>query len=147
MCGMLNLPPLFSNSFEKRLTSMRMTKPTKQSVCPVKTQISHGIRPVWPESSVSAWKNIGTLATQWADSEDSDQTERMPRLIWVFAGHTSHFVGFCRAAAMFLVLRTGISLKLHLSRSTTKPTEWPLHPVWSESLLSTWRNYGSLASS
>ena len=29
-----------------------------------------------------------------ADSEDSDQTGRMPRLIWVFAGHTGHFVGF-----------------------------------------------------
>ena len=29
-----------------------------------------------------------------ADSEDSDQTERMPRLIWVFTGRTCHFVGF-----------------------------------------------------
>ena len=29
-----------------------------------------------------------------ADSEDSDQTGRMPRLIWVFAGRTCHFVGF-----------------------------------------------------
>ena len=30
----------------------------------------------------------------YADSEDSDQTGRMPRLIWVFAGRTCHFVGF-----------------------------------------------------
>ena len=29
-----------------------------------------------------------------ADSEDSDQTGRMSRLIWVFAGRTCHFVGF-----------------------------------------------------
>ena len=29
-----------------------------------------------------------------ADNEDSDQTRRMPRLIWVFAGRTCHFVGF-----------------------------------------------------
>ena len=33
-----------------------------------------------------------TKPTKWlflhADSEDSDQTGRMPRLIWVFAGHT-----------------------------------------------------------
>ena len=29
-----------------------------------------------------------------ADSEDSDQTGRMPRLIWVFAGRTCHFVRF-----------------------------------------------------
>ena len=56
---------------------------------PAKTQISLGIHPVWSESS---------LSTQWvaqdpsflhADSEDSDQTGRMPRLIWVFAGRTT----------------------------------------------------------
>ena len=35
-----------------------------------------------------------TLATHWAHCKDSDQTGRMPRLIWVFAGHTDHFVGF-----------------------------------------------------
>ena len=29
-----------------------------------------------------------------ADSEDCDQTGRMPRLIWVFAGRTDHCVGF-----------------------------------------------------
>ena len=29
-----------------------------------------------------------------ADNEDSDQTGRMHRLIWVFAGRTDHFVGF-----------------------------------------------------
>ena len=66
-----------------------MIKPTKMSVRPAKTQISLGIRPVWSESS---------LCTQWvakdpsflhAGSEDSDQTGRMPRLIWVFAGHTA----------------------------------------------------------
>ena len=58
------------------------------SVRPAKTQINLGIPPVWSESS---------LCTQWvaegprflhADSEDSDQTGRMPRLIWVFAGPT-----------------------------------------------------------
>ena len=63
------------------------------TVRPAKTQISLGIRPVWSESS---------LCVQWvaedpiflhADSEDSDQTGRMPKLIWVFAGR-SHFVGF-----------------------------------------------------
>ena len=44
-----------------------------------------------------------SLCTQWVayepsflheDSEDSDQTGRMPRLILVFAGRTCHFVGF-----------------------------------------------------
>ena len=39
-----------------------MTKPTKWSVLPAKTQISLGIRPVWSESSLSAWRSIGSLA-------------------------------------------------------------------------------------
>ena len=61
----------------------------QQSECaPAKTQISLGIRPVLSESSLSAWRNLGPLATYWAHSEDSDQTGRMPRLIWGFAGHT-----------------------------------------------------------
>ena len=43
-----------------------------------------------------------SLCAQWvakdpmflyADSEDADQTEQMPRLICVFAGRTCHFVG------------------------------------------------------
>ena len=54
----------------------------------------------------SAWASVqsdqSSLCAQWvakdpsfvhADSEDSE-TGWMPRLIWVFAGHTCHFVGF-----------------------------------------------------
>ena len=61
---------------------------------PAKTQISLGICPVWSESSLSAWRKVGPLATHNMHSEDSDQTGWMPRLIWVFAGRTGHFVGF-----------------------------------------------------
>ena len=75
-----------------------MTKPTKWHVCPVKTKISLGIRPVWSEYSLSAWRNFGSLATQWAHYEDSDQTWRMPRLIWVFAVCTATLL-FCHEAA------------------------------------------------
>ena len=60
----------------------------------VKTQISLGIHAVWSEFSLSVWSKLGTLATHWPDSEDSDQTGGMLRLIWVFAGRTNHFVGF-----------------------------------------------------
>ena len=63
-------------------------KTNKVTVRPAKTQISLGIRPVWSESSLPAWRNLGSLATHWAHREDSDQTGRMPRLIWVFAGRT-----------------------------------------------------------
>ena len=72
---------------------LRHDKTNKMAVCPAKTQISLGIRRVWTEFSLSAWRKLWSLATHWARSEDSDQTGRMPRLIWVFAGHT-HFVGF-----------------------------------------------------
>ena len=67
--------------------SRDMTKTTKW-VCPQRRQISLGIHPVW---------SVSPLCAQWvakdprflhADSEDSDQTGWMPRLIWVFAGRT-----------------------------------------------------------
>ena len=69
-------------------------KTSKMTLRPAKTQISLGIRPVWSESSLCALcvaKGPGFLH---ADSEDSDRTGRIPRLIWVFAGRTCHFVGF-----------------------------------------------------
>ena len=48
----------------------RTDKTNKMSVRPAKAQISLGIRPVWKESSLSAWRKLGSLATQWAKSED-----------------------------------------------------------------------------
>ena len=56
--------------------------------------------------SLPAWRKLGSLATYWAHSEDSDQTGRMPRLIWLWSDWAdaqtdlslswahSHFVGF-----------------------------------------------------
>ena len=37
-----------------------------QAWCTAKTQISLGIRPVWSESSLSAWRKHKSLATHWA---------------------------------------------------------------------------------
>ena len=54
-----------------------------------KTQISLDIRQLWSEFSLSAWKKLGSFATNWAHSEDSVQTERIPTLIWVFTWRTS----------------------------------------------------------
>ena len=57
------------------------TKPTKWHVRPAKIQISLGIRPVRSKSSLCAqWVAKGPSFVH-ADSEDSDQTGRMPRLI------------------------------------------------------------------
>ena len=77
--------------------SCLMTKPTKWHVRPVKTQISLGIRPVWSEYSLCAQWVAKDPSFLHVDSEDSDQTGRMPRLIWVFAGHT--FCWFCHEVA------------------------------------------------
>ena len=60
---------------------------------PAKTQISLGIRPVWSESSLSAWRKLGPVATHWAHSEDwSDWADAQADLSlrWVH----SHAVGF-----------------------------------------------------
>ena len=64
-----------------------MTKPTKWSVHPVKTQISLGI------SMCAQWVNEDPMFL-YMNGEDSDQTEQMPRLTWVFTGRKGHFVGF-----------------------------------------------------
>ena len=41
----------------------RHDKTNKVNVRPANTQISLGIRPVWSESSLSAWRKLGSLAT------------------------------------------------------------------------------------
>ena len=80
--------------------SRSTTKPTKWPVRPAKTQISLGFRPVWSKTSSSVWRNLGPLATHWMHNEDSDQTGRMPRLIWVFAVRScKSFCLFYRAEA------------------------------------------------
>ena len=56
-------------------------------MCPAKTQVRLRIRAVWSESSLGAfWIAIGAKFL-YADSEDSDQTVRMRRLICVFFEH------------------------------------------------------------
>ena len=65
-----------------------MRKPIKWHVCPAKTLICLGICSGWSESSLSARRNLGSLATHWAHTEDSEQTRQVPTSIWVFAGRT-----------------------------------------------------------
>ena len=57
-----------------------MTKPTKWR--------APSIHPVWSESSSCAEWIAKDPSFLYADSEDSDQTGWMPRLIWVLAGCT-----------------------------------------------------------
>ena len=80
--------------------SRDMTKPTKW-LCAQRRLRSAWASSQSDQSSLSAWRNLGPLATHWAHREDSDQTGRMPRLIWVFAGR-SHFVGFVISRLKYL---------------------------------------------
>ena len=85
-------------------------------------RLSLGIRLVWSESSLSPWRKLVSLATRY--SEDSDQTGRMPRLIWVFGGRTvrSHFVGFVMRRLKFLSPKTTKSSTWYISL-------WKLHVI------------------
>ena len=97
---------LFVKKFEPR-----HDKTNKVTVHPAKTQISLGIHPVWSESSLSAWRKLGSLATHWAHSEDCDQTGRMPRLIWVFAGRTLILlVLLCRGSFTDVLIAYSLSI-------------------------------------
>ena len=73
----------------------------QNGMCPAKTQISLVIRPIWPESLMCAHCVAKGPSFLHADSEDSEQTGWMPRLIWVFSG--------CNA--ILLVLSWGSSFR------------------------------------
>ena len=64
----------------------RHEKTNKWTMGPAKTQISLGVRPVWSESLLCAQWVVKDPNFLHVDSEVSDQTRRMPRLIWGFAG-------------------------------------------------------------
>ena len=76
-------------------------KTNKMTVRPAKTQISLGIRQVWSESSLSAWRKLGSLATYWAHSKASDQTGRIAQADQFLLGAQS-FCWFCHEAAQIL---------------------------------------------
>ena len=133
-------------------------------MCPAKTQISLGIHPVWSESSLCAQWVAKDPSFLHEDSKDSNQTGRMPRLIWIFAGRTLNLLVLsCRGSIYWNGLfclcfllscfgiyrhRSPLRLDLKLSRSLTKSAKWPVHPaktqislhicaVWSVSSLCT----------
>ena len=80
-------------------------KTNKVTVCPAKTQISLGICLVCSESSLCVQWVAKDSSFLHADSEDSNQTERMPRLIWAFAGRTAiSLVLSCRSSGMHIFM-------------------------------------------
>ena len=128
-------------------------KTNKMTVRPAKTQISLGISPDWSESLLCTHWVAKDPSSLYADSEDSDQTGRMPRLIWVFAGHLCHFIGFVMRRPTCIVWLTWQShfdfnsviwliccskdldwsslsnyVKTEWPESAQKPSKWPVRP-------------------
>ena len=68
-----------------------MTKPTKYLCAQQRLASAWASCPVWSESSLSTWRNLGSLATHFSIQL---KLNRLGKLIWVFAGHTCRFVGF-----------------------------------------------------
>ena len=87
-------PPYLVHIYTLYNFSCNVTNCTIWHVRPKKTQITIGIRAVWSESLLFAGRNAASLGIQNASSEDSDQTARMRRLIWIFAGRTYREVCF-----------------------------------------------------
>ena len=85
--------------------SRLMTKPTKWSVHPAKTQISLGVHPVWSESLQCVQWVAEDPVFLHADSEDLVQTGQRPRLIRVFSDEAAEMC---------------ISLRMHIQRWGTK---------------------------
>ena len=88
-------------SLEVKTFEPRHDRTNKVTVRPAKTQFSLGTRPVWSESSLSAWRKLESWATQWAHNEDSDAQAELS-LRWAH----SHFVGFVMSWLIFICRKT-----------------------------------------
>ena len=77
-----------------------------------------------------AMKNPWVLSYHWAHSEDSDQTGRMPRLIWVFAGRTLILLVLsCRGSFLYVIQTNSVDHEQTLCyqswknlKNVTRPT-------------------------
>ena len=61
----------------------------------------------------------------------SDQTELMPRLLWVFVGHMEHFVGF-------VLLRLKSSFLIIISETVVLTHQKDVEAAKSANLILTW---------
>ena len=84
----------------------------------IKTSMS----PVFAVRKKRAW----VLSYPMSASEDSDQTRRMSRLFWVFAGAHSHFVGFVMRRLMCCFYCCCICI-MHVVCYGNVEFSWPLN--------------------
>ena len=91
------------NTAKQNIIEPPHDKTKKMTLHPAKTQISLGIHPVWSESSLCAQWVAKDPSFLHADDEDSDQPGQIPRLIWVFIGHTATLLVLsCHGSYLFL---------------------------------------------
>ena len=127
-------------------------KTNKMTVRPAKAQIILDIRPVWSESLLSVQYVAKDPWFLHADSEDANQTGRMPRLIC--CGVHMSVCWFCHAVAQIyygttavdasqqnnaVALRTDEPRHDKTNKMSVRPAKSQISlgisPVWSESLL------------
>ena len=115
-CNLLPKTSIFNYIFHYSTAS-----PTRLHRRPVMNQISQRIHAVWWESSqCTPWLAKDQKRLQ-ADSEDSDQTARMRKLIWVFAGGTCNLVRNTAPRHILLAqLRLRVLSLTHLGLSVKK---------------------------
>ena len=93
--------------------SRSMTKPTIWLVRQAKSQISLGFRPVWSESSLSAWRSLWSLVSLRMHNEDwSDWVDAHADLSIRYAHRSCCW--FCHAAANWIPLCSSMSLQSFL---------------------------------
>ena len=63
-----------------------------------------------------------------ADSEDSDQTERMSRLICVFTGRNGHFAGFVMRRLMYTLQPSRLPSRASLTADQGVAGSTPARP-------------------
>ena len=111
------------------------TKPAKRPVRPAKTQISLCIHPAW---SVFAVRSVSSFGPRFlhVDSEDTDQTVWMSRLIWVFAGRTGYLEGFVARRPISEISYHAFEQIVAASTSTACCTciycecRWQMYAMW-----------------
>ena len=94
--------------------NQRTTKPIKCHVRPAKTQASLDIRPMWSESSLSAWRKFGSLASYWAHRED-----------WSDWAESQGDLSSLGARAILLVLSCA-GAEVFMLKAKTEPIVWTI---------------------
>ena len=104
-------------------------KTNKMTVRQAKTQISLGIRPVWSVFAVRSMGSYGPkLFFMWT-SKTLIRLSGLPRLIWVFAGRTCHFVGFVMRRLVYVRRKMFWLYPLEIAALSTRLLQ---EPYWGE---------------